>query len=214
MKIKDSAETREKILRTAELEFAEKGFDGARVDDIAKRAGVNKALIYYYFESKDRILDELFDALMAKGSQVQGDALVSYPDLSQEELFRQFFEKNLDFAIEHRSLIKIAINESLKAESRHSGLLERCIAIISTEVKYIKSVYEGKGLTFPYTEKDFVAMEFFMGIMPIFNFAVYYDKLMELYGMSEVELKEQFISAFRMTHMKSHQDKYWEKRQL
>lgn len=214
MKKRDSAETKERILRTAELVFAEKGFDGARVDDIAKRAGVNKALIYYYFESKDRILDELFNTLMAEGSQVQDDSLVSYPDLSREELFRQFFEKNLDFAIEHRSLIKIAINESLKTGSRHSGLLERCTAIISTEVKYIKSVYEDKGLPFPYTEKDFAAMEFFMGIMPIFNYAVYYDKLMELYGMSEAELKEQFISAFRKTHMQSHQDKYWEKRQL
>ncbi|HYE81470.1 MAG TPA: TetR/AcrR family transcriptional regulator [Clostridia bacterium] len=211
MRKRDSAETKEKILRTAELIFAEKGFDGARVDDIAKRAGVNKALIYYYFKSKDEILNELFETLMADGSQVQNDSLTSYPDLSREEIFREFFEKSLDYAVKHRSLIKIAFIESMKTDSKHPKLLERCTAIIDKEVEHIRKVYESKGLAFPYTRKDFAAMEFFLGIMPIFNYAVYFDRLMELYEMSEMELKEQFIKAFRMTHMQSHQNKYWEK---
>lgn len=37
--------------------FAEKGFDGARVDKLAEMAKVNKALIYYYFKSKEAIPD-------------------------------------------------------------------------------------------------------------------------------------------------------------
>ncbi|KUO75083.1 MAG: hypothetical protein APF77_10370 [Clostridia bacterium BRH_c25] len=211
MKKRDSAETREKILRTAELVFAERGFDGARVDDIAKRAGVNKALIYYYFESKDEILNELFETLMEDGGQVQSESLTSIPDLSQKDMYRQFFEKSLEFALKHRSLIKIALIESMKANSKHSNLLKRCAAIIDTEVEYIGKVYEDKGLDFPYTKKDFVSMEFFMGVMPIFNYAVYFDKLMEMYEMSEEELKEQFIEAFRTTHVLNHQNKYWEK---
>ena len=211
MKKRDSAETREKILRTAELVFAERGFDGARVDDIAKRAGVNKALIYYYFESKDEILNELFETLMEDGGQVQSESLTSIPDLSQKDMYRQFFEKSLEFALKHRSLIKIALIESMKANSKHSNLLKRCAAIIDTEVEYIGKVYEDKGLDFPYTKKDFVSMEFLMGVMPIFNYAVYFDKLMEMYEMSEEELKEQFIEAFRTTHVLNHQNKYWEK---
>lgn len=209
---RDSAETREKILRIAELVFAEKGFDGARVDDIAKRAGVNKALIYYYFNSKDEILNELFETLMADGGQVQSESLNSFPDLNREEVFRQFFEMSLEFALKHRNLIKIALIESMKTDSKHSDLLKRCAAIIDAEVEHIRRVYESKGLDFTYTKKDFAAMEFFMGIMPIFNYAVYFDRLMELYEMSEAELKEQFIEAFRVTHMLSHQNKYWEKR--
>ena len=46
-------ETRDKILDTARDEFAQSGLDGARVDRIAERAGVNKAMIYYHFKSKE-----------------------------------------------------------------------------------------------------------------------------------------------------------------
>jgi TetR/AcrR family transcriptional regulator len=43
------------ILAAAALEFAERGFGGARVDRIARRAKVNKAMLYYHFKSKERL---------------------------------------------------------------------------------------------------------------------------------------------------------------
>jgi TetR/AcrR family transcriptional regulator len=43
------------ILAAAALEFAERGFAGARVDRIARRARVNKAMLYYHFQSKQRL---------------------------------------------------------------------------------------------------------------------------------------------------------------
>lgn len=49
------AETRAAILGAAESIFADVGLDGARTDAIAARAGVNKALLYYYFKSKDAL---------------------------------------------------------------------------------------------------------------------------------------------------------------
>ena len=49
-----------RILEAAAAEFAERGFDGARGDSIALRAGVNKALIYYYYSNKEELLDLLF----------------------------------------------------------------------------------------------------------------------------------------------------------
>ena len=49
MEKKDVVGSKERILAASEQIFAEVGFDGARVDDIALKAGVNKALIYYYF---------------------------------------------------------------------------------------------------------------------------------------------------------------------
>jgi TetR/AcrR family transcriptional regulator len=50
-----SAETRAAILGAAEREFATAGLSGARTDVIAARAGVNKALLYYYFKSKEAL---------------------------------------------------------------------------------------------------------------------------------------------------------------
>ena len=49
------------ILAAARDEFAEHGLGGARMDRIAERAGVNKRLIYYYFEDKDRLFQAVLE---------------------------------------------------------------------------------------------------------------------------------------------------------
>jgi TetR/AcrR family transcriptional regulator len=56
-----SAETRAAILAAAERSFARSGLAGARTDAIAAEAGVNKALIYYYFKSKERLYEAVLE---------------------------------------------------------------------------------------------------------------------------------------------------------
>ena len=53
----------EKVLAAALKEFAEHGFDGARVDRIAKNARVNKAMIYYHFKSKEALYERILSDL-------------------------------------------------------------------------------------------------------------------------------------------------------
>jgi TetR/AcrR family transcriptional regulator len=53
--MKKSEITRQKILLSSENEFAEKGFFGARVDEIAENAGVNKRMIYEHFGNKEEL---------------------------------------------------------------------------------------------------------------------------------------------------------------
>ena len=48
--------TKAKILSASESEFSEKGFFGARIDEIAERAGINKRMIYEHFESKENLI--------------------------------------------------------------------------------------------------------------------------------------------------------------
>ena len=55
--------TEEKILNSAREVFVEKGFDGARMQEIATRAGVNKALLNYYFRSKERMFTTVFELI-------------------------------------------------------------------------------------------------------------------------------------------------------
>ena len=62
-------DTREMILEAAQAEFAAHGIDGARVDKIAKTAGVNKAMIYYHFQSKEK----LYAAVIEKHVKCIGD---------------------------------------------------------------------------------------------------------------------------------------------
>src|SRR5262245_33198928 len=54
------SEKKVQIMEAAEQLFAEKGFDGTPVRDIADKAGVNLAMISYYFGSKEKLLESLF----------------------------------------------------------------------------------------------------------------------------------------------------------
>ncbi len=62
--------TKERILAAARTEFATSGLAGARVDHIALRAGVNKAMIYYHFQSKENLYEavvtEFFETTFPK----------------------------------------------------------------------------------------------------------------------------------------------------
>ena len=51
--------TEEKIIASALAEFAEHGYEGARVDRIADRAGVNKAMIYYHYKGKENLYEKI-----------------------------------------------------------------------------------------------------------------------------------------------------------
>lgn len=55
-----NSETENRILQSAHDVFLEKGRDGARMQEIADRAGINKALLHYYFRSKDKLFFEVF----------------------------------------------------------------------------------------------------------------------------------------------------------
>ncbi len=54
--------TREQILDAARVEFSDKGLEGARVDEIARRAGANKRMLYHYFGNKE----DLFLAVLER----------------------------------------------------------------------------------------------------------------------------------------------------
>src|SRR2546429_3113998 len=63
MKPKLSNSSALRIVAAAREEFSRRGFDGARMDQIARRAAVNKQLLFYYFHSKRG----LFTAVLARG---------------------------------------------------------------------------------------------------------------------------------------------------
>ena len=57
------------ILAAAALEFAARGFAGARVDRIARRARVNKAMLYYHFTSKERLYRTLLRRMFTRAAE-------------------------------------------------------------------------------------------------------------------------------------------------
>ncbi|WP_343747236.1 TetR family transcriptional regulator [Fluviicola sp.] len=65
MGLKDST-TEEKILEAAKDVFMKYGLYGARMQDIADTAGINKALLHYYFRNKEKLFDSVFEKALAK----------------------------------------------------------------------------------------------------------------------------------------------------
>src|SRR5690349_20816476 len=61
-----SAETRARILESALREFSSLGLAGARMDQIAAAAGVNKALLYYHFDSKENLYAAAIEMISAR----------------------------------------------------------------------------------------------------------------------------------------------------
>jgi AcrR family transcriptional regulator len=72
-----AAETRTRLLRAAADVFAERGYDGTRVADIAEAAGVSNGALYAHFGSKAELI---VAALRAHGRQVLADLIAADPD--------------------------------------------------------------------------------------------------------------------------------------
>jgi AcrR family transcriptional regulator len=72
-----AAETRDRLLRAAADVFAERGYDGTRVADIAAAAGVSNGALYAHFASKAELL---VDALRTHGRRVLADMFAADPD--------------------------------------------------------------------------------------------------------------------------------------
>src|SRR4030095_9462910 len=66
VKKKNTDTSEEKILAAARKVFLEKGMAGARMQDIADEAGINKALLHYYFRSKDKLFETIFAETFSK----------------------------------------------------------------------------------------------------------------------------------------------------
>jgi len=66
--IKDSEETKRKIIQKKKNEFSNQGFSGARMSSIASIAGVNQALLHYYFESKENLYISIFNHFVGDSS--------------------------------------------------------------------------------------------------------------------------------------------------
>src|SRR5262245_56383771 len=68
-------QSRSAILKAAVREFAREGVAGARTDAIARSAGVNKALLYYYFKDKEALYQAVLDEVFSGARSVIQNAL-------------------------------------------------------------------------------------------------------------------------------------------
>ena len=100
--MKKDLKTKDKILHFAIQEFIENGFHGARMQSIAERAKVNKALIFYYFSSKELIYKEVIstvvNTVMEKLNRIDDQPLSVRDKISQVvDIYMEVFLKYPDY---------------------------------------------------------------------------------------------------------------------
>jgi TetR/AcrR family transcriptional regulator len=91
--------TARRIVATAEDIFAEQGLAGARMDEIARVAKVNKALLYYYFRSKEELHRFVLETLLSQLSTKVGDAGADAP--SPRKRLSAVVDSFFDFVVAH-----------------------------------------------------------------------------------------------------------------
>ena len=113
--------TEEKIFEAATDVFVDKGMDGARMQDIASHAGINKALLHYYFRTKDQLFNAVFEMIARK--IIKKFAPVFDENLSLEEKIRFFFREHITFLQENPKLPAFILNEANRNPARIKKLL-------------------------------------------------------------------------------------------
>src|SRR5215813_937410 len=108
--------TRQKLLTAARREFADSGLAGARVDEIAARAGVNKQLVYHYFGDKDAlylaVLEWVYEEIR------DHERALNLEGLPPERAIRKLIESSFDHLAAHPDFI-VLLNDENRAGARH-----------------------------------------------------------------------------------------------
>jgi TetR/AcrR family transcriptional regulator len=115
-------DTVQRILRAAEENFAERGLAGARIGAIARAARVNKALLYYYFSSKEELHRFTLTALFRQLRQ-QTSAALDRPGSPRQQLLR-YINNYFDFMTAHPNYPRLFERELMSQEPRLVGLVQ------------------------------------------------------------------------------------------
>lgn len=111
--------SRPALLAAARAAFSERGLEGARVDDIAQRAGVNKQLVYHYFGSKDglytAVLEEVYREIRDQERALELDTFPA------KQAMRKLVEFSFDYLARSPEFVRILADENAHAGKHLQG---------------------------------------------------------------------------------------------
>lgn len=113
---RDADRSQQALLIAAKEEFAEHGLGGARMERIAQRAGLNKRLIYYYFDDKER----LFQAVLEQAYEDirEAEQQLHLLDLDPATAVRKLIEFTWDYFLAHPEFLTL-LNSANLHKARH-----------------------------------------------------------------------------------------------
>ncbi|MGL6158869.1 TetR/AcrR family transcriptional regulator [Microbulbifer sp.] len=119
--------TREKILDVARQHFAENGFSGTSLRDIARDCGVSHAMIRYHFATKDNLWREAVRDMFARLRAELGVAEGELASLDTLEGLREFLRRYIHYCARHPEHARIMISESVHGGERLQWMAQEFI---------------------------------------------------------------------------------------
>jgi TetR/AcrR family transcriptional regulator len=116
-------QTEEKIFESATEVFVERGMDGARMQDIANRAGINKALLHYYYRTKDHLFNAVFEKIAEQ--LFKRFEPVFDENATLEEKIRFFYREHITFLQKNPRLPAFLLNEINRNPARVKKLIRK-----------------------------------------------------------------------------------------
>jgi TetR/AcrR family transcriptional regulator len=136
---KDDLSSRELLLRAARKEFASKGLEGARVDEIARKAGVNKQLVYHHFSNKETlyraVLEEAYARIRTEEAKLDGR------DGDPREVMTRLVAFSFDYLNANRDFVALLTDENLH-RGRHLKKSENLPQMHSPLIAMIEETLE------------------------------------------------------------------------
>lgn len=213
----EKEDARERILSASTHLFAEKGFDATSVNAIAEAAGVNKALIYYYFKNKEAILETMLHSLSEDLAGISMNFTRDFTVqmihdgrldiLSDRFRFRDqdsldyfiekanvHFQQLLDHMLAQKLLIRILMLESLKRTKHQQDLFWFSELIPSKEASQVYRVINEADSDFIYNQQ-FAFTRFFFFSVPVVSFVAYFDDYCLMMSIQTSELRQYLLKT-------------------
>jgi AcrR family transcriptional regulator len=137
-RIHDPDGTRRNILEIATDEFANKGFSGARVDDIAARTSTSKRMIYYYFGDKEGLFITVLEQAYARIRRIE--AALDLADLEPDQALRAMVGFTFDYQNANETFIRLVMVENIHkgVHLARSGAIEE---LNSSVIATLRDIY-------------------------------------------------------------------------
>lgn len=186
------APSRENILLAARREFAARGFAGARMEAIARSAGCNKAMLFYYFSSKEGLYQTILKEVMGEFfTKISG---VLTPDLTPAELMEKFPELYIQLFANHPEFVRIVAFDLIHNPDNICGIMGGIISQMThfgphPLFERIRR-WHGQGLT---SEAD--PLHFMMNIVALSIFSFIGKPMVEAISGIRVASDEEFYRA-------------------
>jgi AcrR family transcriptional regulator len=152
------------IISTAETLFASQGFEGTSVRDIAEAAGINIAMISYYFGSKEKLLEALFEQ-RTDHIKMKVETLLKDETLSPFEKLEALIDGHIAKAVDMQLFYKIMVTEHLV--NKNIFITDALIQLKKRNIEMVKTLLddgENKGV-FKKGADVFMLMNTLIGIV-------------------------------------------------